>query len=478
MGIFAEKRGRALMNLSVGHIISIVITLAAIMALGVISGRQVKNAADFNTGGKNAGGLLVAGTITGTLIGGTSTIGTAESAFIYGFSAWWFTLGAAIGCLLLAAVYARPVRQSDCMTIQEIISREYGTPALLVTSVLTGIGIVLNIVAQILAANALLSSMFGLSPLLCSLISIIIMACYGLFGGIKGSGMLGLVKLTLLYLAALVCGGLALWLPQGGLASFAAALPKQPFFEVFARGAGTDLGVAFNVALGVISTQTYIQAVMIGKSNRAAVKGCLLAAALCPPVGLCSTLVGLYMRTNFPSLAAAEAFPQFILQFLPAPLAGVALATLLIAVVGTGSGMALGFGTIISNDIYRQFINRNADDKRLLTVSRVVILLALVGSAVFTLGNIGSAILSWGSMSMGLRAVVLLSPMTTALFFPGAIGPKTAIAASVAGIIVMIIGRFLPLGFDSLFLGLAVSVILPAADYVRRRLSGQNKPQA
>lgn len=459
------------MNLSAVHIVSIVVTLAAIMSLGVLSGRRVKSAADFNTGGKSAGALLVAGTITGTLIGGTSTIGTAEGAFVHGFSAWWFTLGSALGCLILAAIYAKPVRSGDCMTIQEIISVEYGQGARLITSVLTSIGIVLNIVAQILAANALLSVMFGFSLPLCSLISIVIMACYGLFGGIKGSGILGLVKLGLLYATALLCGVLAMVLPGGGFGEFAAALPRMEFFNMFARGAGTDLGVALNVALGVISTQTYIQAVMIGKSNAAAVRGCLLAAVLCPPVGFCSILVGLYMRTNFPEMSAAEAFPSFILQFLPAPLAGLALATLLIAVVGTGSGMALGFGTIVSSDIYKQFINREADGKRLLWVSRTIIAAVLVFSAVFTLGNLGTAILSWGSMSMGLRAVVLLAPMTAALFLPGKIGSRAAVLSSVLGICAMLCGRFVPLGFDSLFLGLAVSVAVLIIGYAVRHFN-------
>lgn len=458
------------MSLSWVHIVTIVITLAAIMSLGVLSGRQVKSAADFNTGGKSAGALLIAGTITGTLIGGTSTIGTAESAFVHGFSAWWFTLGSALGCVILALIYAKPVRSSDCMTIQEIISVEYGQGARLVTSVLTSIGIVLNIVAQILAANALLSVMFGLSGPVCSVISIVIMACYGLFGGIKGSGMLGLVKLVLLYLAVVLCGGLALGLPDGGWAAFVAALPGDEYFNMMARGAGTELGIALNVALGVISTQTYIQAVMIGKSNASAVKGCLLAALLCPPVGFFSILVGLYMRTNFPTMAAAEAFPSFILDYLPAPLAGVALATLLIAVVGTGSGMALGFGTIVSSDIYKQFINKDADDGRQLKVSRVIILLVLVFSAVFTMGNLGSAILSWGSMSMGLRAVVLLAPMTAALFLPGRIGSRAAVAASVLGIAAMLAGRFMPLGFDSLFLGLMVSVIVLLVGFIAKNI--------
>jgi SSS family solute:Na+ symporter len=452
------------MSLGVWHIVSIVVTLALIMSLGVLSGRKVKNAADFNTGGKSAGALLVAGTITGTLIGGSSTIGTAELAYNFGLSAWWFTLGAALGCVLLAIIYAKPIRQSDCMTIQEIISTEYGKSAGLITSILTSIGIVLNIVAQILAANALLGSMFGLGALACSIVSIVIMACYVLFGGIKGSGMLGLVKLVLLYATALICGILALNM-HGGFGAFSADLPHEEYFNFFARGIGKDLGMGLNVGLGVLSTQTYIQAALIGRSNKDAVRGCLMAAVLCPPVGFFSMLVGMYMHLHFPTMTAAEAFPDFIINYLPAPIAGVALATLLIAVVGTGSGMALGFGTIISNDIYKKFIDPNADGKRILLVSRVIILASLIVSAAFTLGNLGSAILSWGSMSMGLRAVVLLAPMTTALFLPGKIRSMAAILSSFLGVVAMIVGNFFPLPLDSLFLGLFVAVVVLLIDY-------------
>lgn len=452
------------MSLSMAHIISIVATLALIMGLGVWSGRRVKNADDFNNGGKSAGTLLVAGTIAGTLVGGSSTIGTAELAYNFGFSAWWFTLGSCIGCLLLAAVYAIPVRRSECATIQEIISREYGKTAGLVTSILTSLGIVLNIVAQILAANALLGSMFGFSPVVCSVVSVVIMACYVLFGGIRGSGILGWVKMGLIYMAAVWCGVLALVL-AGGFGGLRDALPATYFYP-FARGFGKDFGAGLNVMLGVVSTQTYIQAVLMGRTNREAVRGCLVAAAMTPPVGLFSIFVGMYMRINFPGVAAAEAFPTFILDQLPAIPAGVAMAALLIAVVGTGSGMALGFGAIISNDIYKRFIDRQADKRRMLWVSRVIIMASLVFSAVFTLGSLGSAILTWGFLSMGLRAVVLLAPMTTALFLPGRIPARAAVAASCLGIAAMLAAAIIDLPFDALFVGMLAAALVLAVGLV------------
>ena len=185
-------------------------TLFVIAAVGLFSGKQVKNADDFDTGGKRSGSLLVAGAIVGTLVGGSSTVGTAQLAFNFGLSAWWFTLGASLGCLWLGFWLSTPLRQKNCATIQGIIRREFGEQAGIVTSILTSIGILLNIVAQILSANALLGTIFGLDPVWCGIITVIIMSAYVLFGGIRGASILGILKLVLLYIGTLTCGICAL----------------------------------------------------------------------------------------------------------------------------------------------------------------------------------------------------------------------------------------------------------------------------
>jgi SSS family solute:Na+ symporter len=70
------------------HIISITATLLLVTIFGIYSGKKVKTSSDFAVGGKKANWPIIAGTIIGTLVGGTSTIGTAQMAYLYGFSAW------------------------------------------------------------------------------------------------------------------------------------------------------------------------------------------------------------------------------------------------------------------------------------------------------------------------------------------------------------------------------------------------------
>jgi len=122
--------------MTVLHYAGVLLVLTLIAGIGIYSGKKVKNAADFSTGGGKAGAWIVAGTIMGTLVSGQATIGTAQLAFTYGMSAWWFTLGAGIGCLILAVGYAVPLRRSEQTTLLSIISKEYGNQAGAIGSVL------------------------------------------------------------------------------------------------------------------------------------------------------------------------------------------------------------------------------------------------------------------------------------------------------------------------------------------------------
>ena len=114
------------MSISIFHILGLILAVALIETVGILSVRKVKNASDFNTGSGRAGTWVVTGAIIGTLVGGQSTVGTAQLAFSFGISAWWFTLGMALGCVALAIGYVVPLRHSGSSTLLEIVRKEYG----------------------------------------------------------------------------------------------------------------------------------------------------------------------------------------------------------------------------------------------------------------------------------------------------------------------------------------------------------------
>ena len=107
------------MALTTSHFIGMAAALILVFGIGLISSRQVHNSADFTVSGRRAGPFLVMGALLGTLVGGSCTIGTAQLAFLYGFSAWWFTLGGGIACLFMALFLVRPMRQAGLETVPQ-----------------------------------------------------------------------------------------------------------------------------------------------------------------------------------------------------------------------------------------------------------------------------------------------------------------------------------------------------------------------
>ena len=188
-----------MITLGLPHLSGALLTLFIMAGVGIHSGRQVKNASDFAIGGGRSSSVMVAGAIIGTLVGGSSTVATSQLAFEYGFSSLWFCLGGGIGCLFLALFFARPMRKSGYLTLQQMIQHEYGHKAGLLTSVLGALGIFLNIIAQLLSAMALLGALLPLPPFLCALLVAGLMVCYVVFGGMRGAGTIGLIKTVLLY---------------------------------------------------------------------------------------------------------------------------------------------------------------------------------------------------------------------------------------------------------------------------------------
>lgn len=450
------------------HVISMVLTLIVVTMVGIYSIRQVRTSADFAVGGRSIGVSMIAGTIMGTLVGGASTIGTAQLAFKVGFSAWWFTLGAGIACLFLGLFLAKPLRESGVSTVPQFLANVYGENAGPVASIFSSLGIFLNIIGQILSAVALITSMFQVPPLLAASIAVVLVISYVIFGGVWGTGMVGVIKLLLVYISLAAAGILSYQL-LGGLGGLTAKFPPYPWFSLFGRGFNTDAAAGFSLVVGVLSTQTYLQAMFSGRDVSTSRRGALISALLIPPIGLASIMVGLYMRSHFPEIDPREALPLFILQFLNPWVGGMVLATLLLSVVGTGAGLTLGISTMLSQDIYKKFVNPKASDGRVLAVTRGIIVAVALATLVFVGGNLNSLILKWSFLSMGLRGATICFPLLAAIFLKNKIAAWAGRWAIMAGPSAVLLWTFLGRSLDPLYVGMACSLLFLALGYFSKK---------
>ena len=479
------------MAISFYHILGIVLSIVLIEAVGILSSRKVKTADDFSRAGGKAGTWVVCGTIMGTLIGGQSTVGTAQLAFTYGISAWWFTLGAALGCVFLAIGYVVPLRRSGCTTLLEVVSKEYGKKAEVLGSILCSLGMFVSVVAQILSASALLMTLFPIKFYLAAAVSCLVMMMFVVFGGLWSAGIGGVVKLILLCISSLAGGIIVLSLTDGYLGIMRAIEGmmmeiygctniQDQYNNLLARGAAKDIGSCISVILGVLATQSYAQGIWAARSDSAARKGAMISAVLTIPIGAACVLIGLYMRGHYVTAdelnmiteagmslpenigvmaTTAQAFPLFITHRMPEFLGGIVLGTLLITIIIGGSGLTLGSSTILVRDVFMKIKPSLKESSKNLKVSRLTIVGILLMSVFVAATFSGSFINDLGFLSMGLRATAVFVPLTLALFFSKKFKYQWIITSIIAGTAALILTQILNLPVDGIFVGLGVSVV-------------------
>ena len=478
------------------------LTVALLIAVSWLSGRKVKDAHSFTTGG-NSGSWMVCGALLGTLAGGQSTIGTAQLAFCYGLSAWWFTIGAGLGSLLLGLMYAGPLRRSGCTTLLEVVSREYGRKAETVGSILFLLGIFISIMSQVLSSSAMISSLFGIPTLWASVAGAALILLMVLFGGIRSAGAGGIVKLVLLYLCSIVAG-IVVWHIAGGLTGLRDGIHTiyhspslaqvngltdvesihHRYASPFARGVFKDLGGCLSLVLGVVCTQSYAQCIWSAATTPKARRGAILCSVFMPIIGAACTLVGIYMRGHYVTASelsamqaagealpaglgvienSAQAFPAFILMHLPAWLGGLMLGTMLINILGCGSGLSLGAATILVRDVYGNIKRRmgmTASPLSQLAQTRLSIIGILAAAVIATLIFHGTFINDLGFLSLGLRAVAILFPLCFALWLPGRFKATHVLLSMPVGVAMMLLANTTTLPGDAVYYGLAASLVV------------------
>ena len=449
------------MKLSLVHLVSLALTLLVTMLPGIIASRRIKSADDYNVGGRSAGVGLVAGSIIGTIVGGAATVGTAQLGFKLGLTAWWFTLGSGIALLIMALFYAKPLRASGLTTVAEFLVTNYGKPAGWLATVSSCAGIFFSIVASTLTALHLVAGIFGVNLYASAALILLITAGFVFFGGISGSGMAGIMKIVFVF-ASIFVGGVLAFFEMGGSAGLTAAFPAHPWFSLFGRGMEDGLFSLCSMIVGVISTQTYVQALFSAKDSKTAAVGCVTAACIVIPVGLLSVMIGMFMHAHHPDINSIDALPLYLSTYLPDWLGGIGLAALLLSALGSIAGLALGIGTMISRDIISK-LWRSATSVNLLWASRFSVLLATVAAIVFVFFHLDSSVLEWNYLSMALRGSGIFLPLTFCVFFPHKVRASMGVAAMGAGIFAALFWKNIsPWQINSLFPALVYNLIFLA----------------
>ena len=262
---------------------------------------------------------------------------------------------------------------------------------------------------------------------------------YTLIGGLEAviwtEVLQGIVKLAGV---AVVIGVLISIMPGGAPAAFHLAQEKNKFslgsfdFDLTANGNFWVMLLygAFWYVQKYGADQTLVQRYLVAKSDRDALKGVALGAALCVPAWtafmLIGTLLWAYYQLSGEALPAHliaangkviadQVFPYFLTTKIPAGLAGLFMAALFSAAMSTMSSDLNCLAAVGVEDYYRKVRPNSTDRQRLFFGKMIVALagalaiaigmfIARKGDSVLTLYYAATAIVSAGLAGMFLLA--------------------------------------------------------------------------
>lgn len=133
------------------------------LVMGIIAARKTKNSQDFFLAGRSLTLTQVTFTLIATQLGGGMLLGTAQEAYNIGIFGILYTLGMAIGFLLLGLGLAARLQSLNIATTAELFERKYGSPLLKkIASSLSIITLFGLLIAQMVASRSIIISL-GLS---------------------------------------------------------------------------------------------------------------------------------------------------------------------------------------------------------------------------------------------------------------------------------------------------------------------------
>lgn len=372
------------------QILIIMIYFAITVGIGVRSMRKSNNSNSFHGAGLGVMMCVAAG--TGEWLGGTATTGISEYGYTFGISGAWFTVANGIGVMVLALFFAKLYRSLDTVTVPGIIGNYVGGNARSAASLLLIFVMIMVGTSQVIAAGTLGVTVLGLNYATSVIALGLGFIIYTLAGGMNAVAATNTMHLVAIYLGsalALILVGQDL----GGLDALRTTLPASPYFSMLGIGIPKVSSWIIASILGACTAQAGIQPILAAKDAATAKKASILTALVVAPFGFLTATLGMFAKVQFPDLANAKlALPTVMMNLHPVA-GGLVLASIMAAILSTVSPIILAAGTMFTKDLYEKIINKDADDKKILYISRFSTALAGIICIVGALVMYGSSMI-------------------------------------------------------------------------------------
>lgn len=428
--------------------------------------------------------FLAEGSLTWWAIGASLIASNISAEQFIGMSGNGFSIGLAISTyewmaaatLIVVAVFFLPIYlKNKIYTMPQFLERRYNQTVSTIMAVFWLLLYVVVNLTSILYLGALaVSTISGINFYVC-MVALAFFAILITLGGMKVIGYTDVIQVFFLILGGLATTYLALQLvsehfgttgvlkgfslmTQHASEHFHMILHKENPKYLDLPGLSVLIGGMWIVNLNYWGCNQYITQRALGADLKTARSGLLFAGFLKLLMPVIVVLPGiaayvLYSQNHGDfaqsmmkggSLNADNAYPV-LLNLLPVGLKGLAFAALTAAVVASLAGKANSISTIFSLDIYKKIYNKEADEKKIVSVGRLVVVVTMIIAIVIS-NFLG--IDKKGGFQFIQEYTGFVSPGVFAMFALGFFWKRTtssaAMFAMIGGLLLSFFLKFMP----------------------------------
>ena len=419
-------------------LISTVLVMLIGFGVALYFQRRTQTAEDWAMGGRSLPTYVIVFTQFATLVGGGVLVGHVSIGFSYGLAPLTYGICGAAGCFIMAIIAAW-LRENEFTTVPDILEKVYGkNKFLMLVGALMAMVVPFGWIASQASAFAkLYTEITGIDINVLIIGMIVVSVLLTIPSGFKavawtdfifGVLMLALCALTGYY-ALNMAGG---W--SGILANHPD--PQELAFPGGLMSAGFATTALWFIAAtpGMMTNQMTLQRVCASNSAKNARRSLIISGILIAGVELWVVVVGNTCRVLNPELAPEGASGWFLTQ-IPTWVLALFSGFIATTILSTTDSAIQSVSVNLTQDIYKQFINPAASDKKLLSVSRVCTVLVAVAATALAIAF--PQVLNLIVASYAYSASGLLVPIYCGYAFrnKNLLTPASGIAGMVGGVV-------------------------------------------
>ncbi|MBE6623688.1 MAG: sodium/proline symporter PutP [Ruminococcaceae bacterium] len=454
-------------------ILSFVLYFVAMVSIGIyfFFKSKVITEKDYFLGGRAMGPWVTAMSAQASDMSAWLLMGLPGSILAFGFGQAWIGIGLAIGTAANWIIVAKRLRKfskasGDAITLPQYLSNRFASKSHTVSIICAIVFLIcftIYVASAFVAGADVFSTLFpSLEKSYAMIIFAVIVVLYTFLGGFNAvcwtDFFQGLLMLGALLIVPIVVGftgnldtsalSTVYQGPNGEEFKFVTNFFNASWQDILS-GLGWGLGY-FGMPHIIVRFMAIKKPSMVKKSATVAIIWVVLSLAATIVIAYFGRMFVFENGTDLSAVLLAEGkqsmiFVELVRDVFPSFVAGLLLAAIIAASMSTADSQLLVAASSFSSDLYKPLVRKNASNKEMLWVSRIVVLVIAVvayfiasseGDAAQAIMNLVSN--AWGIFGAAFGPVVLLSLFWKRFTYKG------AVAGIIAGALVDMLWLWMP----------------------------------